>query len=287
MGIDTQWHKDQIKKFSDVLPLYNVYAETMRSLFSKAIKIIAPEGIIQTRTKSLSSFAEKAIRKAYKYNDPVNQLTDLCGVRIIIESQEQVRSLSSFIKDNFDIDEKNSIDVSTRLKTSEFGYLSIHYIVTIKKSNIFDIEIPQEIKNLKAEIQVRTILQHMWASTCHDRIYKSSIKVPIFWQRESARLAAQIENADIAFERMASTLDSYIANYAIYLKKDELKAEINLLTAILANEPEKRNKPAITIKLFLFKTYCGKFSGTANALLFFSVLSTLPTLTQRFSLFRA
>ena len=38
---------------------------------------------------------------------------------------------------------------------------------------------------LRAEIQVRTLLQHAWASFGHDRVYKSPFAVPRRWRRDA------------------------------------------------------------------------------------------------------
>jgi len=92
-----------------------------------------PLAIVQARAKDIASFAEKCQRKRSKYKDPVNQFTDLCGGRIIVHTAEQVKAVSAFIKEHFEIDQENSIDVSQRLKPTEFGYRSVHYIVSFKE----------------------------------------------------------------------------------------------------------------------------------------------------------
>ena len=247
--LDKQWHKEQIEKYNQVYPVYEIYAETLEKILKVAGNNYAPLCIVQARAKAISSFAEKAIRKAHKYDDPVHQLTDLCGARIITHTQEQVKNVCRFIRDNFLIDEANSLDVSSRLSISEFGYLSFHYIVTPIEDQILGIPIPEEIKDKKAEIQVRTLLQHTWADILHDRIYKTPIKVPQFWMREAGRLAAIMENADKGFAEMAGTLDALTANYGTLLSKEQLETEIEMARVILENDPKQNNKPKHALKL--------------------------------------
>jgi ppGpp synthetase/RelA/SpoT-type nucleotidyltranferase len=81
---------NQIKKYEDVFTIYQNYASMLEKCFKNACSAAIPQAIIQTRAKTLSSFAEKAIRKAKEYPDPINQFGDLCGARIIVHTSEQV-----------------------------------------------------------------------------------------------------------------------------------------------------------------------------------------------------
>ena len=60
-------HKRQIEKYRAVEGIYKKYAKVMDQILTKAAAVYAPHAIIQSRPKSLSSFAEKSIRKADKY----------------------------------------------------------------------------------------------------------------------------------------------------------------------------------------------------------------------------
>ena len=123
MEIDPIWHRDQVNKFKNELDNkhYDVYVKVLADILNYACKLYAPLAFVQTRVKSLSSFAEKAIRKAYKYKDPVHQITDLCGARVITQTQDEADEICEFIKAYFNVDEANSLDVRTRLKETEFG----------------------------------------------------------------------------------------------------------------------------------------------------------------------
>jgi ribosomal protein L5 len=103
-----------------------------------------------------------------------------------------------FIERHFTIDWLNSADVSQRLRATEFGYRSVHYIVSFKPDvfptsdvplevpgtllqglpeNLFESRGP-DVRPLRAEVQVRTLLEHAWADIGHELIYKSSMQVP-------------------------------------------------------------------------------------------------------------
>ncbi len=248
----------QVEKYKKVEPRYQKLACLYEELLQEVIKKYAPQGIVQVRAKSISSFAEKIQRKGKDLKNPVNEFTDLCGGRVITNTPSEVKAICKFIEDNFEIDWDNSIDISQRHKPAEFGYRSVHYIVSFKKS-VFpskdvNVSIPKNIfpnKNypMKAEIQVRTLLEHAWAVFAHDRTYKSSFKIPYKWQRELAAVAAILEDADMAFERIQSGLKTYASSYSAYMTEEQIREEIDNLGFVLSLEPNNKELAAKIGKL--------------------------------------
>jgi len=241
-NIDTAWIDTQINAFTDVHPSYVLYAKTLRVLLQEMAEKYDSTAIVQTRPKSITSFAEKIVRKWPKYHDPLNQLTDLCGGRIITHTQRQVRDICKLIEEHFLIDWDNSVDVKQRLKPSEFGYLSVHYIIQFKPDDSlqkkYGIEIPEEANGLKAEIQVRTILEHAWANLYHEWVYKNEVDVPNKLQREMAGIAARLEAADNSFSGVQEDLRNYYTSYGPYMDSELLLKEIEKLEITLKYDPE-------------------------------------------------
>lgn len=235
MPIDPAWHREQIEKYIAVRPHYVQYADLLRRSLEGALASMGAMAIVQARPKAVPSFAEKAIRKAAKYRDPVNQLTDLCGARVITHTQEQVEQVCAFLRENFEIDWVNSVDVRTRLRTGEFGYLSVHYVLQLRRGAMVGGEVPVELRGLKAEIQVRTIIQHAWADIGHDRLYKNDFVVPEVWHRVAARVAAMLEQADQSFGELTAAVDAYAAEHAAYMTQAQMDAEMETLEAIIAS----------------------------------------------------
>ncbi|MDH7487213.1 MAG: RyR domain-containing protein [Anaerolineae bacterium] len=239
---DLRWACEQIEKYRATRPRYVTFAQTLRQVLEQAARRYAPEAIVQTRAKSIASFAEKIQRKKAKYRDPVNQITDLCGGRVITHTPEEVKAICAFIEQHFDVDRANTIDVSQRLKPTEFGYRSVHYIVQFRPgifpTKDINVAIPQEVLGLKAEIQVRTILEHAWADFNHRLVYKSPFPVPARWQREFAGLAAMLERVDNAFAAIEAGLKTYAANYGAYMSEEQMREEMALLETVLACDPQ-------------------------------------------------
>jgi ppGpp synthetase/RelA/SpoT-type nucleotidyltranferase/Tfp pilus assembly protein PilF len=231
---DSEWVAQQVPRFEEVLPHYKTYAGVLTGLLQLGVRKVAPHSIVQARAKAPPSFAEKILRKRNQYTDPLNDMTDLCGARVITHTAAEVQQVAEFIEQRFVIDWDNSEDASSRMQTSEFGYRSVHYIVSIDPEQFPDEEIPEELIGLKAEIQVRTILEHAWADIGHDVTYKSPFKIPEHFKRRIAAQAATLEAADREFGRIIDDLGVYGAHFGDALSVERVQQEIHRQGIVLA-----------------------------------------------------
>ncbi|MGD2215748.1 MAG: RyR domain-containing protein [Gemmatimonadales bacterium] len=249
-----QWLAGQVKEYrKKKYPRYKRCAEVLAEVLQLAGRELAPLAIVQTREKSVASFAEKALRKMHKYSDPVNQLTDLCGGRVIARTRSEVDAYCEYIKSHFEIDWDNSLDTSQRLKPSEFGYRSIHYIIKFRDDVDYGTKIPKEVFCLKAEVQVRTLVEHAYADFGHDLTYKGAFPLPTAWQRELASVAAALEEVDQTFSRIEDRLREYTTSYGKYFSEEERQREIDRLEIILEHVPDDAGLAAQLGKLAMFQ----------------------------------
>jgi ppGpp synthetase/RelA/SpoT-type nucleotidyltranferase len=191
----------QVEKYKKLRPIYEDFNERIKDLLKSLIEENKIKyHLIETRTKSLESFKEKIERKSNKYSNPIEEITDLAGIRIIVYYQDDVARIEEIIKNEFIVDDQNSFDKGKLLKTNEFGYQSVHYVVSLS----FDRAKLSEWKKyskFKIEIQIRTVLQHSWASISHELEYKKSYEIPTILQRRLFRLASLIELDDEEFKK--------------------------------------------------------------------------------------
>lgn len=181
--------RELIVKYNLFTPILSELVKSL--LISENIKF----HVVENRTKDIQSLENKLLRK--KISD-IEHVTDITGIRIILYYQDDIDRVNDLLRSNFHIDEPNSIDKSEILESNEFGYLSVHYIVQLdKKRN----KLPEwkNYSKLKAEIQVRTVLQHSWASISHELSYKRNIEIPKSLNRKLYRLAGLFELADEEF----------------------------------------------------------------------------------------
>jgi ppGpp synthetase/RelA/SpoT-type nucleotidyltranferase len=232
-------YKQIILSYKSVKPKYDLLAEYLQALFKKIAERLDIHPVIQGRAKTLESFAEKIIRPGKNYTEPLKQLTDLCGVRFIVHTLDEVDRTENILEQYFNIDRSNSEDKKEKLEYHQFGYLSRHFIIQLKEAVILDsftdAKELQELRNLKAELQVRTLAQHVWADVYHELGYKNEFQLPVRWEREFARIAAQLENCDRGFLDIKRDISSFESNFGKYMSKDqleELAARLEILTEI-------------------------------------------------------
>ena len=140
-----EWINQQVELYQNQERAhYEAYAELLKSLLRRACEMHAPMAQVQSRAKMPASFAEKCIRKYPQYEEPVFELTDLCGARVITHSQIEADKVCHFIRSQFTIDEANSEDTKERLQTSEFGYRSVHFVVQVPQDIINSLSLSRE-----------------------------------------------------------------------------------------------------------------------------------------------
>ncbi|MGD2175641.1 MAG: hypothetical protein PVJ27_09575, partial [Candidatus Brocadiaceae bacterium] len=61
--LDPDWVRQQVRRYSEVRPLYEEYARVLARTLKAATRSRAPMAIVETRAKSVASFAEKVQRK--------------------------------------------------------------------------------------------------------------------------------------------------------------------------------------------------------------------------------
>lgn len=180
--------RDAYQKFLTHLEL------RLKYLLEERVPLVQIEG----RLKSRKSAADKLHRKEKggKYKT-LGDMTDLVGLRIVVYDKDNIKPVCKIIRDNFAIDDANSVNKESELQPKEFGYTSIHYVVSLPLASP-DSPSPELFRSFKAEIQVRSLLQHMWAATDRDLQYRQK-GIPRDLERAMYQLAALLELADDLF----------------------------------------------------------------------------------------
>lgn len=198
-----------------ILQQYDQYAavwKVMKKVVTEEIsKIVANSGVtvtaVDSRIKDRKSLHGKLELKGYKYFS-ISDLTDIVGARITTFYTDDVDKVAALIAKVFDVDWKNSVDKRKMHELNSFGYMSLHYICRIPESLFKDESLP-EVNTFRFEVQMRTALQHVWATIDHDIGYKTGIEIPVEHLRNLRRLAGMLELADEEFSRIRKEIADY------------------------------------------------------------------------------
>jgi len=148
------------------------YVRLVRTLLDDAgINYLTVTG----RTKSVASFAEKANRVRDGrplYTDPLREITDQIGVRVITYVLDDVAAVAELLADQLDVLDDRDLARETA-EQGRFGYASRHLLVALGDNGLAE-EHPA-LRGRRASVQVRTVLQHAWAEFEHDIRYKGTV----------------------------------------------------------------------------------------------------------------
>jgi ppGpp synthetase/RelA/SpoT-type nucleotidyltranferase len=161
---------------------------------------------VRVRAKSIDRFVEKAGKEhdgQPKYSDPMNQIQDQIGSRIIMFYPSDVeRICGSHVTKYFRaIEERAIVPDSPR----EFDYEGKHFILFIPQ-DVLDQRWKRGDYPTFFELQVKTLFQHSWAEANHDLAYKAPTELTLDQRRKVAYTAAQAWGADQMFQALAEEL---------------------------------------------------------------------------------
>ena len=233
------------EEYRDILPIAQRYAELLANeihylMIRNNISLAVP---IEHRVKTWSSIEQKFVRANYNNMElrfsgaSLSDLSDLIGIRIILLFKRELGTVQNILESVFkivDADEKGS-----KYNYDQFGYTSVHYQVQTPKDWL-SVPTFQAFRYLQAEIQVRTLAQHMWAATSHKLQYKQEESVPEEMRRSIHRISSLLELVDNEYDRLLTDRDNYRSTIHLKPKKGRLNSDV--LESILDEHLPKKNK---------------------------------------------
>ncbi|MGO3842665.1 MAG: GTP pyrophosphokinase [Alcaligenes pakistanensis] len=204
---DDMWTKNPaiIKRFLDARPQFEQLCAEVEYILKKKVSAVSIEtSFLGSRAKTLNSFLEKLNRK--DYTDPFDQLDDLAGVRVVCLYSSDISRIIEIIRNEFEIVQE--IDKREELETNKFGYIGNHFIIRLGvnySGTRYD-----DLRNLRCEIQVRTVAQDAWSIIQHHMVYKKESQVPSSLIRKLNGLAGLFETVDDQFEYIRMQRDMYL-----------------------------------------------------------------------------
>ncbi len=165
------------------------------------------------RAKAVASFAAKAERTVdgqLLYPDPLHDITDQIGVRVIAYLQSDVAAVADLLADQLTVLDDRDMGQETA-REGRFGYASRHLLVALDARR--GPAAYAQLGGRSAQVQIRTVLQHAWAEFEHDIRYKGTIPEEHArdFDRRFTLAAGLLELADREFSTIRDRLRDTVA----------------------------------------------------------------------------
>lgn len=156
---------------------------------------------IKTRLKKPISIYEKMKRKGYSITveNIETHLADVAGIRVICSFPDDIYHLADLLTNQDDITLVERKDYIRNPKPN--GYRSLHLILQVP---IFLSDVK---KNMKVEVQFRTIAMDFWASLEHKLKYKKNVEGAEELVAHLKKCADAIEDLDYQMQGIRDKID--------------------------------------------------------------------------------
>lgn len=191
------------------------------------------------RAKSVSSFAAKAARThegRRVFLKPLEDITDQIGIRVITYVHSDVQAVVDLLGDQVIVHDDRDMGRETA-DEGRFGYASRHLLVSLDPargtSPAYDL-----LPARRAQVQIRTVLQHAWAEYEHDIRYKGTIPPEHVseFDRRFTLAAGLLELADREFSAIRDRLRDGITGTRLEAVDDDPRISPRELAAFLAGQ---------------------------------------------------
>ncbi len=191
------------------------------------------------RTKSVPSFAEKATRTQdgrSLYDDPLTDITDLLGVRVITYVRDDVDAVADVLAEQVTVQDDRDWGQETASE-GRFGYASRHLMIALDPARESHPDFAH-LRGRAAQVQVRTVLQHAWAEFEHDIRYKGTVPAEHVgeFDRRFTLAAGLLELADREFSEIRDRLRGAAPEVPAAMADGDPRLDPRELAAFLAGQ---------------------------------------------------
>jgi predicted RNase H-like nuclease/ppGpp synthetase/RelA/SpoT-type nucleotidyltranferase len=194
---------------------------------------------VDGRAKSVASFAAKAARTVDGvpvYTDPLREISDQIGLRVITYVRSDVAAVAELLDDQVVVLDDRDLGEETASE-GRFGYASRHLLISIDSAREGQ-PAYEPLRGYRAQVQIRTVLQHAWAEFEHDIRYKGEIpdEHARDFDRRFTLAAGLLELADQEFSTIRDRLQAGMPGQAPPPEDDDPRLSARELAAFLAGQ---------------------------------------------------
>jgi len=225
--VNTMWDQSKeilsfLVEFKELMMMYKCAIKEIKTKFEvldTEFKIRYqrnPINFINTRLKRPTSIIEKMRRKniPFTLDNIENYIHDVAGVRVICSYVDDIYSIAKALIQQDDIKLIKQKDYIANPKPN--GYRSLHLIVSVP------VYFAEQKKDVKVEVQIRTIAMDSWACLEHQLRYKQRTAKgeEIAEQlKECADLIAEIDSRMLDLRKKIDENSNDVTEEEILLKK--------------------------------------------------------------------
>ena len=162
-GCEGDERADAILKIQNYRETHLYPLMLIKNHIAQATKKVSKKGIVARRLKMLATIIDKLERPTLDGDEKnaiqLTRMQDIGGCRAIVENISQLRELLSRLKDSSSVHQ--IIRTNDYLKPKDSGYSGVHLIYSCFAGS----DEENEWKKTKIEFQIRTDLQHAWATS--------------------------------------------------------------------------------------------------------------------------
>lgn len=208
----------ELREWKTILTPYEYAVEELKVKFKNIRKELRNNGeyspieFVTGRVKKISSIIAKAKKLDVHMDEIEEKIEDIAGLRIMCQFVEDIYSLVSLIKSREDMTVVYEKDYIENYKNS--GYRSYHIIIR------YPIQTAVGLKEILAEIQIRTLAMNFWGTIEHSLKYKYQQDIPedianrlrragdaaFLLDQEMSEIREEIMRAQVMFEMKSLTV---------------------------------------------------------------------------------
>jgi putative GTP pyrophosphokinase len=208
----------ELREWKTILTPYEYAVEELKVKFKNIRKELRNNGeyspieFVTGRVKKISSIIAKAKKLNVEMDEIEEKIEDIAGIRIMCQFVEDIYSLVSLINSRQDMTVVYEKDYIKNYKNS--GYRSYHIIIK------YPIQTAMGLKEILAEIQIRTLAMNFWGTIEHSLKYKYQQDIPedianrlrragdaaFLLDQEMSEIREEIMRAQVMFEMKSLTV---------------------------------------------------------------------------------
>lgn len=185
---------------------------------------INPIEHVNSRIKSPQSIVRKMHRQNIEVtiDNMIEHINDIAGIRIVCSFTPDIYKIAEMISNQQDVKVLLTKDYIKKPKLN--GYRSYHMIISVP------IYLSNACREVKVEVQIRTIAMDFWASLEHKIHYKFSGNAPEYMTlqlKDCADMAAELDERMLALNQSIMQADAIPPTYS----EADLDEELEMLSS--------------------------------------------------------